>query len=74
MVRVTPRTARKERICSCRRTIKPGTQYLEHVISPQHDDLGNERWWRAAECSVCAVDSGRAELLAALEEEGERGR
>jgi hypothetical protein len=32
-----------------------GDQYLEHVISPDHDDVGNTTWWRDAECRACAV-------------------
>lgn len=63
MIRTEPRTARKHHKCPCLRTIKPGERYLVHVASPNHDDLGNERWWRVPECGACARQSGRGELL-----------
>lgn len=40
--------------CDCR-PIQPGDQYVEHVASPQHDVLGNTKWWRSAECLGCAT-------------------
>lgn len=55
MKRTTVRKARKTHYCSrCHGRIEPGTRYLEHVASPHHDDLGNEGWWRLAECIPCA--------------------
>jgi hypothetical protein len=55
MQRMTVRKAKKVHYCSrCHAKIEPGTRYLEHVASPDHDDLGNEGWWRLAECIPCA--------------------
>jgi hypothetical protein len=59
MIRTQTRTARKFRSCGCGRSIKPGERYLSHVASPNHDDFGNERWWRLAECCDCAARYGR---------------
>jgi hypothetical protein len=36
-----------------------GDQYLEQVISPDHEDVGNATWWRAVECRAYAVSRGR---------------
>lgn len=55
MIRTTFRTSAKHRRCDCGTHILPGDQYLEHVISPDHGDVGNVGWWRAAECRACAV-------------------
>lgn len=64
MIRTTARTARKRRSCeSCRGPIRPGDRYLEHVASPDHDDLGNTGWWRSPECAGCATRYGRAAAL-----------
>lgn len=64
MTRTTLRTARKPRLCdSCLRWIKTGDLYLEHVASPNHEDLGNTRWRRSPECAACATRYGRAHLL-----------
>lgn len=55
--RTTVRLARKERPCTgfrCRRTIRPGEVYNEHVTGPGHELLGNTRWMRQAECTECA--------------------
>lgn len=59
--RATVRRARKLRQCDvCRRpTIHPGEHYVEHVVAPDHNDLGNEHWWRMAECSACCDWRGR---------------
>jgi len=71
MIRTTPRTARRAHPCqhrgsyplaNCR--IQPGDRYLELVASPEHGDLGNQGWWRMAECAVHAEFHGRGELLA----------
>jgi heterodisulfide reductase subunit C len=43
--------------------ILPGDFYLEHVCSPDHDDIGNVGWWRAAECRECAERCGRGHLF-----------
>lgn len=43
----------------------PGEVYLEHVCSPNHDDLGNTTWWLSAECAECATRCGRGALVAA---------
>lgn len=64
MIRTTLRTARKARNCGdCRSRIQPGDRYLEHVVSPDHEDLGNTRWRRSPECEDCAEGSGRGHLL-----------
>jgi hypothetical protein len=65
MLRITLRRSQKLRRCpACRRTIiHPGDQYLEHVISPDHDDVGNCGWWRAVECRACAVEAERWPIL-----------
>jgi hypothetical protein len=65
--RTTVRTARKPRPCGfigygCR-MIEPGELYLEHVIAPNHPDVGNTRWWRSAECRECAHRCGRGDLI-----------
>lgn len=60
MTRTTRRRARKAHRCGCGNRIRPGELYLEHVASPQHEDLGNTRWWRLPECSECAERYGRA--------------
>jgi hypothetical protein len=66
---ITRRVARKSHFCEwCwdtqgARHIRRGDVYLEHVITPNHDDVGNDNWWRVAECSSCARRSGRAELV-----------
>jgi hypothetical protein len=61
--RTTVRRGRKPRRCDtgtdrCS-TISPGELYLEHVAAPNHTDLGNQRWWRMAECGGCAAVCGR---------------
>lgn len=49
------RTARKSVLCECceSRRIEPGEQYLESVISPWHEEVGNQTWWRMKECREC---------------------
>lgn len=60
MVRTTNRQSYRFRICdSCKGSIKVGDRYLEHVASPEHEDLGNPRWWRSRECEECARRYGR---------------
>jgi hypothetical protein len=58
MIRETVRTARKSRGCdTCwpiERLISPGEQYIEHVASPNHDDLDNTSWRRISVCADCA--------------------
>lgn len=57
----TVRRAAKDRPCGsypCRRTIRRGELYNEHVIAPG-SDAGNERWWRSTECGDCATQAGR---------------
>lgn len=70
MIRTTPRIARKPHPCTYRGSypfahcqIRPGDRYLEIVASPEHGDLGNQGWWRMAECDVHAEFYGRGELL-----------
>lgn len=65
MIRTTPRTARKPHRCQsdAEHRIRPGERYLEHVAAPQHGDLGNDHWWRLAECADCARRYDRGELL-----------
>jgi hypothetical protein len=63
VIRTTSRTARKRRACDCGHSIVPGEPYLEHVASPHHQDLGNEHWWRLAECQACATRHGRGDVL-----------
>jgi len=53
--RATLRRSRRLRRCGCGTIILPGDQYLEQVISPDHDDVGNAGWWRTDECRACAV-------------------
>jgi hypothetical protein len=54
------RTARKPHTCSrCRTRIPAGASYLTHVLSPDHDGMGNTGWWRIAECADCAAACGR---------------
>lgn len=60
MTRSRMRTARKKHVCSdCRRPIKPGAEYLEHVCSPNDPDIGYTRWVRSPECQHCAESYGR---------------
>lgn len=67
MNRTTRRRARIRRRCDMCPTpwrwIEPGDQYLEYVASPDHDDLGNLRWVRLAECAGCATAYGRGHLV-----------
>lgn len=66
MNRITTRRAIKTHKCGpCHRDIEPGEVYLENVISPEHDDLGNPGWWRMAECAGCATRYGRGHLVGA---------
>jgi hypothetical protein len=64
MQRTTIRRAKAPKLCSGHRTgagaydmgnraIQPGQLYAEHVASPDHDGMGNQRWWRMIECSDC---------------------
>lgn len=55
MIRSQIRRARRHYRCSCGTHILPGDQYRESVISPDHGDIGNKGWWRAAECRACCV-------------------
>lgn len=41
------------------RHIQPGERYNEGVAAPNDNDLGNEGWWRLAECFRCAERYGR---------------
>lgn len=60
MIWTTPRTARTPHWCGgCNRHIQPGERYNEGVAAPNDNDLGNEGWWRLAECSRCAERYGR---------------
>lgn len=64
MNRTTVRRAHKPHRCSydhCR--IRAGALYLEHVYSPQHDDLGNGKWWRSRQCQNCAQALGKGRLF-----------
>lgn len=66
MQRTTRRRARRGRRCDqyrCGNLIAPGDHYLECVISPHHDDLGNVGWWRLIECAECATAYQRGHLL-----------
>lgn len=66
MLRVTVKTARKEKRCAeygCP-PIRPGERYVDHTASPQHDDYGNTRWVHLAICQRCAEQSGRGDLFA----------
>jgi hypothetical protein len=61
--RTTVRRAAKERPCGsvpCRNIIRPGELYNEHVIGPNHPELGNARWLRSPECAECGTRYGRA--------------
>ena len=75
MIRTTARTARRFYWCGGERyghrQIKPGERYIEHVISPDHDDIGNSGWDRAQECAECATRYGRGDLLARSPENDE---
>jgi len=68
MNRTTLRRARRPHYCArCRsHSIQPGDHYLEHVCSPNDDGLGNQGWWRLAECRDCALDVGRGSLFPAV--------
>ena len=56
MIRAEQRTSRKFHRCErCNARIEPGDRYLFSVASPDHDDLGNTKWWPLAECRECAV-------------------
>ena len=59
MNRTTFRRARVHHRCPCGTHILPGDYYIEHVISPDHGEVGNVGWWRAAECRACAARFGR---------------
>ena len=59
MIRTKVRTSHKHYRCNCGAHIMVGDQYLEHVISPDHDDVGNATWWRACECRACVVKYDR---------------
>jgi hypothetical protein len=64
MIKTRARTARTDKHCdSCRGAIERGERYLEHIASPHHAELENERWWRMSECGECARRYGRGELL-----------
>lgn len=57
MIRITTRRSQKLRVCGwghCSNVIAKGDLYLEHVVSPNHDDLGNIDWMRMGECLDCA--------------------
>ena len=59
--RATIRRAAKEHPCwGCRSFIKPGELHVEHVTSPGHPDVGNQRWVHARECADCAMQRGYA--------------
>lgn len=63
-MRSTVVRARKGRLCDsvtqglgsdqCTRTIKPGDKYARSVVSPDHDDYGNDGWLRSTVCLPCA--------------------
>jgi len=63
-------TARKQYRCigsgidTCRRTIEPGDRYARVVATPDHDGMGNERWWRLRECLPCAAFYGHPDPAA----------
>lgn len=69
MIRSTPhrRSRRVRRCTTCTGRIPAGSPYLELVASPNHEDLGNQSWWRLAECKPCAVAMGRGDLFAGLD-------
>lgn len=62
MTRKTIRRSRRLRYCEnvgCQtRVIAVGDRYLEAVASPDHDGLGNVKWWRITECEPCARARG----------------
>ena len=60
MIRTVEREARTRHFCDCGIVIEPGDYYLDHVASPHHGDLANEKWWRIRECRDCAERYGRA--------------
>lgn len=59
MIRATPRRSRLYRRCGCGTTIRPGDNYMEHVMSPG-GEFGDDHWHRLAECIGCARRYGRA--------------
>lgn len=71
MNRTTARRARKPNRCANvshrQPCIRPGAVYLEHVVSPDHDDLGNIGRWRLPECADDARVYQRGHLIDARE-------
>lgn len=71
MNRTTARRARKPHRCGnvshSQPCIPAGAVYLEHVVSPDHDDLGNTGWWRLPECADDARAYQRGHLIDARE-------
>lgn len=67
MIRVTARRARKSQLCAHSCLIWPGEVYLEHVAAPDHDGIGNTKWWRTVECATDARRYGRGDLIDARE-------
>lgn len=64
MQRANRRQALKRHHCdTCTGAIEKAEPYLEHVISPNHDGLGNPKWWRMRECEDCARRAGRTLML-----------
>lgn len=67
MIRTTARRARRFQRCESGCQIEPGRVYLEHVYSPGHDDIGNAKWGRVAECRWHAEAYRRGDLIDARE-------
>lgn len=59
MMRVSFRRARVLHRCRCGKAILPGDDYIDTVISPGHEEIGNAGWWRDAECRECSIRYGR---------------
>lgn len=75
MIQNDVRRSRRWRRCDrCGDGIQRGDRYVHSVASPQHDDLGNTKWWRLTECEPCARACGRGHLFdpAPAPSEGER--
>lgn len=63
MVRNTLRKARSAYRCENGCQIYKGDLYLEAVISPDHDGIGNTGWWTMKECFDCSTRHGRGNLF-----------
>lgn len=59
-------TSRRHRVCvACHAGIERGQRYQRSTCTPNHDGMGNPRWWTLIHCVGCATRYGYVDPVGA---------